>query len=192
MNTNAISNVGASMDAASVYKKDIKSTSQADDPAKKTSFGEEAAAVYEASGESKTENTNLIEQLRADTQTRIDQFRELVIQMFTKQGKVASAGEIWEMLASGDYKVDPTTSQNAAKEISEDGYWGVKQTSERIFDFARALSGDDSEKMDKMLDAFKKGFEEATKAWGKDLPEISKQTYDAVLDKFEQFKNQNA
>ena len=191
MNTNAISNVGASMDAASVYKKDIK-TKQAEDTATNTSFGEEAAAVYEASENTKTDNTNLIEQLRADAQTRTDQFRELVIQMFTKQGKVSNAGEIWEMLASGDFNVEPATAQNAAKEISEDGYWGVKQTSERIFDFARALSGDDSNKMDNMLEAFKKGYEEATKAWGSDLPEISKKTYDAVLEKFEQFKNQTA
>ena len=31
--------------------------------------------------------------------------------------------------------------------FSEDGYWGVKQTSSRIFDFAMALAGDDEEKM---------------------------------------------
>ncbi len=191
MNTNAISNVGASMDAASVYKKDIETT-KAEDSAKKTSFGEEAAAVYEASEDTKTERTNLIEQMRADAQARTDQFRELVIQMFAKQGKVSNAGEIWKMLASGDFSVDQATSQNAAKEISEDGYWGVKQTSERIFDFARALSGDDPEKMDDMLEAFKEGYDEATKAWGKDLPEISKQTYDAVLEKFEQFKEASA
>jgi len=191
MNTNAISNVGASMDAASVYKKDNK-TKQAEDTATKTSFGDEAAAVYEASENTKTDNTNLIEQMRNDAQTRIDQFRELVIQMFTKQGKVSSAGEIWEMLASGDLKVDPTTSQKATQETSEDGYWGVKQTSDRIFDFARALSGDNPEKMDKMLDSFKKGFEDATKAWGSDLPDISQKTYDAVLEKFKQFKDQTA
>lgn len=191
MNTNPISNVGASMDAASVYKKD-NITKKADDTATKTSFGKEAAAVYEASENTKTDNTNLVEQLRSDAQARVDQFRELVIQMLTKQGKVAGSGEIWEMLASGDLEVDPTTAQNAAQEISEDGYWGVKQTSERIFDFARALSGDDPKKMDNMLEAFKQGFEEATKAWGSDLPEISQKTYDAVLEKFEQFKNQDA
>ena len=76
--------------------------------------------------------------------------------------------------------------------ISEDGYWGVNQTSQRIFDFAVALSGGDSEQMDKMLAAFKKGFDQATKAWGKSLPSISSQTYDAVLEKFEAYKNQSA
>ena len=34
-----------------------------------------------------------------------------------------------------------------------------------------------------------KGFDEATKAWGKELPEISKKTYEAVEKKFEAWKN---
>ena len=40
-----------------------------------------------------------------------------------------------------------------------------------------------------MLEAFKKGFSQATKAWGKDLPDISSQTYDAVIKKFDDYKN---
>ena len=39
-----------------------------------------------------------------------------------------------------------------------------------------------------MIDAFKKGYEQAEKTWGGELPEISKKTYDAVLDKFEKLK----
>ena len=41
----------------------------------------------------------------------------------------------------------------------ENGYWGVKQTSERIFSFAQALAGDDEEKMTKMKEAFE-GFDD--------------------------------
>ena len=76
--------------------------------------------------------------------------------------------------------------------ISEDGYWGVNQTSQRIFDMAVALSGGDSEKMDDMLEAFKKGFKQATETWGKELPDISQKTYAAVLEKFENYKNENS
>ena len=50
-----------------------------------------------------------------------------------------------------------------------------------------ALSGGDEEKMKKMQDAFEKGFAQATGAWGKELPSISGQTYDAVTKKFEDF-----
>ena len=49
--------------------------------------------------------------------------------------------------------------------------------------------GDWAEKADKMVEAFKKGFDEATKTWGKELPDISKRTYDAVLEKMDQWKN---
>ena len=51
-----------------------------------------------------------------------------------------------------------------------------------FFDFAKALSGNDPEKADLLLDAFKKGFKEATKSWGQDLPDISQRTYDAVVE----------
>ena len=63
----------------------------------------------------------------------------------------------------------------------------VKQTSERIFSFAQALAGDDEEKMTKMKEAFEKGFKEATKTWGKELPDISQNTRDAVLKKFDDY-----
>ena len=59
--------------------------------------------------------------------------------------------------------------------------------SERIFSFAQALAGDDEEKMTKMKEAFEKGFKEATKTWGKKLPDISQNTRDAVLKKFDDY-----
>ena len=90
-------------------------------------------------------------------------------------------------MASGDFTVDPATKAQAQADIAEDGYWGVKQTSERIFEFAMALSGGDEETMEKMREAVEKGFGEATKAWGRDLPEISSNTYDAVMEKFDNF-----
>ena len=40
-----------------------------------------------------------------------------------------------------------------------------------------------------MLEAFKKGFKAATKSWGKELPDISQRTYDAVLKKMDAWKN---
>ena len=111
--------------------------------------------------------------------------------MITKQGKtLAKADDIWSFLASGDYTVDEAAKKKAQEEISEDGYWGVKQTSDRILDFAKALSGNDVSKADLLLDAFKKGFREATKTWGKELPDISQKTYDAVLEKFDAWKNE--
>ena len=38
----------------------------------------------------------------------------------------------WHTLASGSFTVDDATRAQAKKDISEDGYWGVKQTSQRL------------------------------------------------------------
>lgn len=39
-----------------------------------------------------------------------------------------------EVPCKGDFTVDAATKAQAQKDISEDGYYGVKQTSERLFD----------------------------------------------------------
>jgi hypothetical protein len=83
--------------------------------------------------------------------------------------------------------VDAATKAQAQEDISEDGYWGVKQTSQRLFDFASALAGDDVEKMKKMQAAMEKGYKLATKSWGKDLPSISSDTINAANKLFEDY-----
>ena len=75
----------------------------------------------------------------------------------------------------------------AKEDISEDGYWGIKQTSQRLFDFASALAGDNPEMMKKMQAAMEKGFKQATAAWGKDLPDICKDTISAANKLFDDY-----
>ena len=128
----------------------------------------------------------MVAKLKADAEQRTSQLRSLVEKMMTKQGTaIANADSMWSFLADGNFTVDEETQKQAQADIAEDGYWGVEQTSDRILDFAKALSGNDPEKADLLIDAFKKGFEDATKSWGKDLPDISQRTYDAVLEKFD-------
>ena len=50
-----------------------------------------------------------------------------------------------------------------------------------------ALAGDDPEKMKEMQAAVEKGFEQATKAWGKSLPSISQETHSAIGDLFDSY-----
>ncbi|MCR4589362.1 MAG: hypothetical protein K5668_00890 [Lachnospiraceae bacterium] len=163
---------------------------------------ENAAAVYEKSDETpvtgsgnpkKVQNTALLAQLKADQEDRMNQLTEIVRKMMTGQGNAfyqSTGGDsIWKFLASGEYTVDELAKKKAQEDISEDGYWGVKKTSDRILDFAKALSGNDPTKAQELLDAFDKGYKEATGEWGKELPDISKQTYDAVHKKFEEWAN---
>lgn len=158
----------------------------------------DVAATYEASNvsdktsassvKSKAANPELIAKLKADSDNRLQQLQSLVTNMFKKQGiTIGTADDMWKVLASGNFTADADTIAKAKEDISEDGYWGVKQTSDRIFDFAQALAGDDEEKMQAMKKAVEKGFKEATKTWGKELPDISKNTYNAVMDKFDKY-----
>ena len=153
-----------------------------------TSDKAETGVVYEKS--SQTTDYAMVAKLKADAEQRTSQLRSLVEKMMTKQGTaIANADSMWSFLADGNFTVDEETQKQAQADIAEDGYWGVEQTSDRILDFAKALSGNDPEKADLLIDAFKKGFEDATKSWGKDLPDISQRTYDAVLEKFDKWKN---
>ena len=163
----------------------------------KTTAYSDVAATYEHASQSeglvaavnkKASNASIVAQLKADQETRMAQMQSLVTKMFSKQGiTIGTADDMWKALASGNFTADADTIAKAKEDISEDGYWGVKQTSSRIFDFAMALAGDDEEKMQKMKAAVEKGFKLATKSWGKELPDISKNTYSAVMDKFDDY-----
>ena len=136
---------------------------------------------------SDSERAALVQSLKADMENQKARFTKMVMQMFQKQGITGLAVQgdnLWKTIASGNFTVDAQTKADAQAAISEDGYWGVKQTSQRLFDFAQALAGDDPEKMKEMQAAIEKGYKQAEEAWGGSLPSISGETYKAVNDLF--------
>ncbi|MCI8327605.1 MAG: hypothetical protein HFI37_07495 [Lachnospiraceae bacterium] len=189
-----ISNITAAYTASTSYES--KTTVKKDNTEKTTesSYGKEVGVVYEKStqtdGTYKANNSALIQKMKADAENRTNQLRSLVESMMRQQGsKIGQADSIWSFLAGGNYTVSPEVKAQAQADIAEDGYWGVEQTSNRIVEFAKALSGGDTSKADELLEAFKKGYQQATGAWGRSLPSISSRTYDAVVKKFDEWKN---
>ncbi len=180
---------------SAVSTKESKADSKSDAKEKN-----DAAAVYEKS-DSKVEASDqkkiykpdqaMISKLKADADSHKKQLQDIVDKLITKQGKAfdIANGKNLKNLYAG-LNVDAKTRAQAQADISEDGYYGVKQTSQRIFDFAMALSGGDPDKMEKMRSAFEKGFKKATKSWGDKLPDICQQTYDAVQSMFDDYKEQ--
>ena len=155
--------------------------------ADRVDFSKDTAVIGEMTAEERAE---LVKSLKADQETQMSRFMNMMTQMFQKQGitgLTANSDDFWRMIASGNYSVDAQTRAKAQEAISEDGYWGVKQTSQRIFDFAYAVAGDDADKMKEMQDAVEKGFKEAEKSWGSSLPEIAGETYNAVTELFNQY-----
>lgn len=206
MSVNAINNYYGSTASAKTTKSEktgntASKTDKKNDSttASKTGTFDSTAAVYEKTSATrkdsvtqKKDHAAIVAQMKADTEKRTQQLTDLVQQMISQQGKkLGQSDSIWSFLAGGDFTVSPEVKAQAQADIAEDGYWGVEQTSDRILDFAKALSGDDPSKADELLNAFKKGFEQATKAWGKDLPSISQDTYKAVEEKFDKWKNES-
>ena len=146
-----------------------------------------------------TVDVESIQKAIRESEEKMSQFRTLIEKLFKQQGKTSVEAD-WDILAESGklgealskIEVDAETKAQAQADIAEDGYWGVKQTSERILDFAKALAGNDSSKADALLEAYKKGFEAAEEAFGgKDkLPEICYKTHEAVLKGFEDWKNE--
>lgn len=209
----SLSNVGSSTYTSDLAAQ-IKGTNQSTDAknssvAAKTaeSTSSDVGVVYEASKNSETSKANTsttkkgskadsqtIAKLKADADARLSQLKGIVEQLITKQGKASNTASIWDQfrqgILDGSIEVDEATAKQAAEDISEDGYWGVKQTSERILDFAKAITGGDSSKAEEMRKAIKKGFDAAAKLWGDELPEISQKTYDAVMKGIDDWKNE--
>ena len=182
---------------ASSVNPSVDEKSKADEVKEKT----QAAAVFEKSEESDNKNvsskeadrTKIIKQMQADVAMRQQQLLNIVQKMMGKQAKaygIANSDNdedsMWKFLAKGDFTVDAATKAQAEADIAEDGYWGVKQTSDRILDFAQTLAGNDPEKLEKMRAAFEKGYAQTEKTWGGELPEISKKTFDAVMKGFDE------
>jgi hypothetical protein len=193
MSVNGISNVNQTYENKNTTKTKTNHKAQAEQA--KTSENS-AAVVYEKS-EQTTDNKKIytkdqvtIDRLKAEADRRTQSLRDLVEKLLLKQGETFNeATDIYSLLREGKVEVDEETRLQAQKDIAEDGYWGVEQTSDRMVDFAKALSGGDSSRANVLIDAVKKGFEEATKAWGGELPEISKKTLDATISKLEAWRD---
>lgn len=82
-------------------------------------------------------------------------------------------------------RFDRLTPESARKLVAEDGYWGVDQTSSRIVEFALGLAGKDPALLEKIREGVMKGFESAKQDFGGELPDISRRTIDAVLEKLD-------
>ena len=195
--------VSVNAKAVSTSSPESKSSGKADTNAKVKT--ENQAAVYEKTKKedtskepykinkmSKEDRAALVKALKEEVEARQKQFLELVKQSLTGQGeKIAIATDnmdgIWKALAKGNFTVSEEVKKQAQEDISEKGYWGVEATSKRMFEHASALAGDDVEQMKAMQKAMEKGYKEATKAWGKELPDISKKTLEAANKLFEDY-----
>lgn len=146
---------------------------------------------------STTKNTNAIKPLYTEKipQDEVKEIREQLAQnslamafnSTTAQSSFASSKDSFaqdykgfqSFLGDIGYSGKPIaelSKSEAADLVSEDGIFGIKQTSERVANFVINGAGGDEDKLRAGREGMLRGFAEAEKMWGGELPEISKQT----------------
>ena len=177
---------------SNINSKDKKSASET----KSTKENIADGVVYEAGSKDKTDSaksidySSIVQELKGAQAEQTKRMQNLVNSLLNKQaGKYNTLADLFNDIANGKVEVDPALVKQAEEDVSEDGYWGVNQTSDRLVSMAQALSGGDPEKADKMIAAVEKGFKQATKSWGGDLPEICSKTVETTKKKLEAWRD---
>lgn len=121
--------------------------------------------------------------LKQESEKAYEQLRQLVEQLLKRQGlswhKARERG-------FADITIDETAINEAKSLIADDGLLGPSKTSDRIVQFAIAISGGDRSKYEELKNAIDEGFREVEKMLG-GLPEVSQQTYNLVMEKLEKW-----
>ncbi len=173
--------------AKEAAKEEVKSTDANDKSAQGVTFEKSDGyvakkATYDINKKSASDRAAIVEQMKKASEDQRQSLINMVQKMMDTQAgksKVANSSII-----SGT--VTEEARRKAAEDISEDGYWGAKQTSQRLFDFASALAGDDVEKMKKMQEAMNKGIGQAAAKLG-GLNSLGQQTQDAANQLFKDY-----
>lgn len=74
------------------------------------------------------------------------------------------------------------SQEEAAELVSEDGFFGIEKTAQRIADFVINGAGDNEELFRAGRDGVLRGFEEAEAIWGGTLPDISYKTIEKAVE----------
>ncbi|MBD3830191.1 MAG: hydrogenase-4 component G [Arcobacter sp.] len=96
-------------------------------------------------------------------------------------GKETSSGMSLKNIGYEGKPITELTPDEAKELISDDGFFGVTQTSDRVANFVFSFAGDDLELLQKGREGIVQGFEEAKKMFGGELPEISYKTQERTL-----------
>jgi hypothetical protein len=152
-----------------------------------TDFG--AAGTYQQGQQAATATSfapdmNRVRELWNQHQARVDSFRQMVE---TLLGQQAERQGLSQGFSIRDIEVTDEMRAEASEMVAEGGYFSVEETAARMLDFAVALTGGDPARIELMRDAVERGFAQAERMFGGELPEISHQTLEAVMNGFDEW-----
>ena len=162
--------------------------------------------VDEGAKETKGLAADQVQALQDDLEAQQQTFMNVMIQALTESNDKLQAwlDEGVGILNFGGTQIEAarfalpevaTNPEDAAKAIAPGGAWSVDAVSTRVFDLAMAIAGDDPEKLSQMRSAVEEGFKQAGMTWNKitgqdNMPEISKQTYNEIMSRFDTRANE--
>lgn len=171
--------------------------------------GKEAAAKMAEKLEENEEkyydyDKSTVDKLIAESDSKISAFKEMLQTLLAKQadrngGVISSEKTGMEaLLENATVGEDGMVHFNREDveaaglgEFDENGYWGVEQTAQRIFDMAIAFAGNDENLLAKMKDSISQAFGEVEDLFGGEgkLPDVSYRTRDRINEMFEEYEN---
>jgi len=123
----------------------------------------------------KNEIVQFSSQIRTDTRQNLSD--QNAIFYFNQLSKEDKASLFYNNTPISELSVDEANDL-----ISDDGYFGVGKTSQRIIDFVINGAGNNIDRLRAGREGVLRGFREAEKAWGGKLPDISYETIAKSLE----------
>lgn len=142
----------------------------------------------------KAEQLEAIKAERKESQQKqftqiISQIQSTVVQKSKGDSVEVNAQAFKDFLQEIGYTGKPIASlskEEATELVSEDGFFGIAQTSERIAKFVVTGAGSDEKLLREGREGVLQGFKEAEAIWGGKLPDIAYETIEkavAMIDK---------
>jgi hypothetical protein len=122
----------------------------------------------------KSEIFQFSSQIKADARQKIGDQNAFI--NFSRLNEKDKASLFYEETPISDLSVDQANAL-----ISEEGHFGIKKTSQRIIDFVIKGAGNDLDRLKAGREGVLRGFSEAGKAWGGELPEMSYKTMEKAI-----------
>ena len=143
------------------------------DSAVKVSISMNAQSILFAMNAESTTKDNVI------TQASLTSNQKNVLDFLS--GKESENGMKLENTGYTGKAITDLTQDEAKQLVSDEGYFGITQTSDRVSNFVLNFAGDNLEILQKGREGIVKGFQEAEKLFGGELPDISYKTQERTL-----------
>lgn len=131
-----------------------------------------------------------VQRLWSETNHMTESIRSLIQSLIGRDN--ATGQGFWAIRAEGLRNISEADRLRAQELVSDEGFFGVEQTTDRIMGFARALVGENAseEQIERMRNAVQRGFDDVARLFGgfNNLPQVTRDTHAAVMAAFDEWR----